>query len=134
MNPETGELLENQLTEQHCQEQLQRIKDAGTFVVMHNGKFDYEVIKCTCDIEIEPSWDTMIAAQMIDENEPKSLKEQYKLHVDSTHDKYDIEHLFKGLKYEIVPIDLFALYAGADPGMTLKLYQVPMLLLMLYHS
>lgn len=121
VNPETGELLENQLTEQHCQEQLQRIKDAGTFVVMHNGKFDYEVIKCTCGIEIEPSWDTMIAAHTINENEKMGLKWQYIDKIDPTQEKYDIESLFI-VPYKYVDPDIFALYAASDSMMTDKLY------------
>ena len=121
VNPETGEHLEWQLTEADCREQLQRIKDAGTFVVMHNGKFDYEVIKCTCDIEIEPDWDTMIGAHTINENEKMGLKWQYVDKIDPTQEKYDIESLFI-VPYKYVEPDIFALYAATDSMMTDKLY------------
>ena len=121
VNPETGERLEWQLTEADCREQLQRIKDAGTFVVMHNGKFDYEVIKCTCDIEIEPDWDTMIGAHTINENEKMNLKWQYIDKIDPTQEKYDIESLFI-VPYKYVEPDIFALYAATDSMMTDKLY------------
>ena len=121
VNPETGEHLDWQLTEEDCRVQLQRIKDAGTFVVMHNGKFDYEVIKCTCGIEIEPDWDTMIGAHTINENEKMSLKWQYINKIDPTQEKYDIEHLFT-VPYKYVDPDIFALYAATDSMMTDKLY------------
>ena len=121
VNPDTGVRLEWQLTEENCREQLQRIKDAGTFVVMHNGKFDYEVIKCTCDIEIEPDWDTMIGAHTINENEKMSLKWQYINKIDPTQEKYDIEHLFT-VPYKYVDPYIFALYAATDSMMTDKLY------------
>jgi DNA polymerase I-like protein with 3'-5' exonuclease and polymerase domains len=121
VNPETGERLEWQLTEEDCREQLQRIKDAGTFVVMHNGKFDYEVIKCTCDIEIEPDWDTMIGAHTINENERMGLKPQYISKIDPTQEKYDIDHLFT-VPYKYVDPEIFALYAATDSMMTDKLY------------
>ena len=121
VNPETGEHLAWQLTEADCREQLQRIKDAGTFVVMHNGKFDYEVIKCTCDIEIEPDWDTMIGAHTINENEKMGLKFQYVSKIDPTQEKYDIESLFI-VPYKYVDPDIFALYAATDSMMTDKLY------------
>ena len=121
VNPETGIRLEWQLTEADCREQLQRIKDAGTFVVMHNGKFDYEVIKCTCDIEIEPDWDTIIGAHTINENEKMSLKWQYIDKIDPTQEKYDIESLFI-VPYKYVDPDIFALYAATDSMMTDKLY------------
>ena len=121
VDPETGERLPWQLTEADCREQLQRFKDAGTFIVMHNGKFDYEVIKCTCDIEIVPDWDTMIGAHTIDENEKMGLKPQYISKIDPTQAKYDIEHLFI-VPYKYVDPEIFALYAATDSMMTDKLY------------
>ena len=122
VDPETGEHLDWQLTEADCKEQLQRVKDANTFVVMHNGKFDYEVIKCTCDIEIEPDWDTMIGAHLLNETELKGLKYQYTTKIDPTQDKYDIESLFT-VPYKYVDPEIFALYAATDSMMTDKLYQ-----------
>jgi DNA polymerase-1 len=129
VDPKTGERLAWQLTEADCKEQLQRIKDAGTFIVMHNGKFDYEVIKCTCDIEIEPNWDTMIGAHTINENEKMSLKWQYIDKIDPTQAKYDIEHLFI-VPYKYVDPEIFALYAATDSMMTDKLYVYQVAILM----
>ena len=128
VNPDTGEHLAWQLTEEDCREQLQRLKDAGTFIVMHNGKFDYEVIKCTWGIEIEPDWDTMIGAHTINENERMGLKFQYIDKIDPTQAKYDIEGLFI-VPYKYVDPDIFALYAATDSMMTDKLfeYQEPIL-------
>ena len=122
VNPETGEHLDWQLTEADCREQLQRIKDAGTFVVMHNGKFDYEVIKCTCGIEIEPDWDTIIGAHTINESERMGLKWQYIDKIDPTQAKYDIESLFI-VPYKYVDPEIFALYAATDSFMTDALYE-----------
>lgn len=90
-------------------------------IVMHNGKFDYEVIKCTCDIEVEPDWDTMIGAHTINENERMALKLQYIDKIDPTQAKYDIESLFT-VPYKYVDPEIFALYAGTDSMMTDKLY------------
>ena len=84
----TGNKLPNQVTEEQIKKQLERTDKM--FTIFHNASFDVEVLMTTCGYRCHVDWDTMIAAQMIDENEPKSLKEQYKLHVDSTHDKYDI--------------------------------------------
>ena len=128
VDPDTGIRLPWQLTEQDCKEQLQRFKDAGTFIVMHNGKFDYEVIKCTCDIELAPDWDTMIGAHTIDENELMGLKPQYISKIDPSQAKYDIEHLFT-VPYKYVDPAIFALYAATDSMMTdkLYLYQLPIL-------
>jgi len=121
VDPKTGERLPWQLTEEDCREQLQRILDAGIFIVMHNGKFDYEVIKCTCNIEVEPDWDTMIGAHLLNENELKGLKPQYIAKIDPTQEKYDIDHLFT-VPYKYVEPEIFALYAATDSMMTDKLY------------
>ena len=128
VDPKTGEHLAWQLTEQDCREQLQRIKNAGTFVVMHNGKFDYEVLKCTCGIEIEPDWDTIIGAHTINESERMNLKWQYINKIDPTQEKYDIESLFI-VPYKYVEPEIFALYAATDSMMTdgLYEYQLPIL-------
>jgi ribonuclease D len=80
---DTKERLSNQLNEEEVRIELSRIKEAKTYVLMHNGKFDYQVIKCTCGIEIEPNWDTLIAAKLLNENENHSLKYQYHLYVDN---------------------------------------------------
>ena len=52
-NPDTDELLPNQLTEEDCRVQLQRLLDANVFITMHNGKFDYQVIKCTTGCQVQ---------------------------------------------------------------------------------
>ena len=123
INNDTGDLLPNQLTEADCKAQLQRLLDAGTFIVMHNGKFDYKVIKCTCDIAVVPDWDTMLAAKVLDENEfSAGLKQQYISKIDPSQEKYSIDHLFENVEYAQVDPDIFALYAATDSMMTDKLY------------
>lgn len=117
----TRERLENQCTEQDLKEEFARL--TGTKIIMHHGKFDYEVIKCTCDIELSIYWDTMIAARLLNENEKASLKEQYISKIDPSIEKYSIEHLFKNLEYAIIDPELFALYAATDAYMTYKLYE-----------
>lgn len=129
INNETGELLENQLTEEQCRVEFQRILDNKVYIIMHNGKFDYEVIKCTCGIEIPPNWDTMVAARLLNENEPAALKFQYTTKIDPSQQKYDIESLFENVFYAQVDPEIFALYAATDSMMTYKLweYQQPIM-------
>ena len=117
----TNELLPSQITEEQIKEQLERCSE--TFKIFHNATFDIEVIKQTCGIKLKADWDTMVGAQLLDENEQKGLKTQYKLHIDPDQDKYDIEHLFKGLPYAIFEPELFALYAATDAWETYKLYE-----------
>lgn len=121
INRVTGEKLAWQLTEEDIAEQLLRLKD--TKIVMHNGKFDYEVFKCTCGVALDVYWDSLIGARILNENERAGLKEQYSLKVDPTAEKYSIEHLFEGIEYAVVDPDLFALYAATDSYKTYYLYE-----------
>ena len=119
---QTEKLLPNQLTEEDCRQQLQRLKDNNIFVIMHNGKFDYEVLKTTCHIELPPNWDTQVAARLLDENELAGLKSQYTTKIDPSQTKYDIESLFENVQYAVVDPEIFALYAATDSMMTYRLY------------
>ena len=123
VNSITNVKLANQLTESQIKEQLQRLIDNDVKIIMHNGKFDYEVIKCTCDIALPIYWDTMIGARILNENERAGLKEQYITKIDSSIEKYDIEHLFEKIDYAVVDPSVFALYAATDAYMTYKLYE-----------
>jgi len=127
VNIDTGELLLNQLTYEDCRAQLQRVLDNNVYILMHNGKFDYEVLKTTCSICVPPHWDTLIGARLIDENlysdKKTSLKYLYVTLIDPTQTKYDIENLFQHLPYRLVDPDLFALYAATDSFMTYKVWE-----------
>ncbi len=128
-NPGTKIRLSNQLTEEDIKVELQRVLDTQLKVIMHNGKFDYEVLKCTCDICIGPFWDTMIATRLLNENENYGLKYQYSSKIDKTQESYSIDKLFKGIQYADVKPEIFALYSAHDPYMTYKLfeYQLPLM-------
>lgn len=116
--------LDKQLTEEQIADGLRRLIDAGTFVIMHNGKFDYQVIKCTCGVEMPIDWDTMIAYKLIDENEfSVGLKQLYIKLIDPEQEKYSIDHLFEGVPYAFVDTSIFALYSATDALMTYKLYE-----------
>lgn len=126
VNYQTGERLSWQLTEEDINEQLLRILKNNVKEIYHNGKFDYQVIKCTCKVEMDIYWDTMIASKIIDENERSAkLKHQYISKIDPEQEKYDIEHLFENVEYAWVDPEIFALYAATDSFMTdeLHLYQ-----------
>ena len=116
-----GERLSWQLTELCIKEQLKRCSDL--FKVFHNAVFDIEVIKQTCGIKLYADWDTQVGAVLLNENEKKGLKVQYKLHIDPEQEKYSIEHLFGKLPYAIFDPKLFALYAATDAYETYRLYE-----------
>ena len=118
-----GDRLENQITEAQIKVQLQRLLDDNVKMLFHNAAFDIGVIMSTCGIRLKAYWDTSICAKILNELEQKSLKIQYRLHIDPTQEKYDIEHLFKKMPYSIFDPELFALYAATDSFMTWKLYE-----------
>lgn len=121
INRYTGERLGWQLTEEDVREQFARL--TNTNIIMHNGKFDYQVIKCTCGIALKVYWDTLIGARILNEDELAGLKTQYIQKIDSSIQKYDIEHLFANVEYAVVDPNLFALYAATDAFMTYRLYE-----------
>lgn len=117
----TDERLPWQLTEQDIYEEFSRLVNVK--IIMHNGKFDYKVIKCTTGLQLKVYWDTLIGVRILNENEKQAnLKSQYIQKVDPSIEKYDIEHLFKDIEYAIVPPEVFALYAATDAYMTYQLY------------
>lgn len=118
----TGQRFDWQLTEKDIYEEFERLADVP--IIMHNGKFDYQVIKCTTHNKLKVYWDTMIASRIIDENEKSAgLKQQYISKIDSSIEKYSIDHLFEDVEYLDVPPELFALYAATDAFMTYELYK-----------
>ena len=123
VDPDTNIRLSNQLNEQDVIYELKRLIAANVKLIMHNGKFDYQVVHCTCGVDLPIYWDTYVAARLLDENEPSAgLKQQYIDKIDSTQQKYDIEHLFENVEYAQVAPHIFALYAATDALMTYELY------------
>lgn len=120
--PGTEIKLENQVTEEQAMICLKRAVDAGTKFIYHNGKFDIRVCKNTLGFYLPIYWDTMLAAQVLDENERAGLKLQFKNHIDPTIGSYNIEKLFTGIPYAWVDPEVFALYAAIDAYDTYKLY------------
>ena len=123
INRETNELLKNQLTCEQIRNELQRLIDNNVKCIYHNASFDIEVIYSNCDIMLPVYWDTLAGAKLLNENELAGLKAQYRLHIDPDQEKYDIEHLFKGLSYGIFSPELFSLYAATDTLITYRLYE-----------
>ena len=124
VNYETMEKLPDQCTEEDIREEMQKVNDSKILRIFHNGKFDYEVIKCTCGIEVDPDWDTMVCQRLLNENEKAGLKALYRTKIDPTQEKYDIENLFEHLSYLVVDPEIFAYYAATDSLMTYKIYEL----------
>lgn len=116
-------LLKDQVSFDCIIESFKMLKQANTKLIYHNGKFDMRVCHNTTGVWLPIYWDTMIAQQLLDENELAKLKNQYRVHVDPTIDSYNIEKLFTGLPYAWIDPDVFALYQAIDAYDTYKLYK-----------
>lgn len=93
--------------------------------VLHNAKFDLHFFSRYSFPLQSKLFDTLVAAQLLDENRRNGLKSLTSL-VDETHSKY--ENLAEYRQFEkdsplAVPLDKFADYAIKDVVVTLKLYE-----------
>lgn len=122
-DPATKNRLTNQLTETEIKNELIRLKDNNVIIIMHNSKFDFEVIKTTCKVELDINWDTMVAAQILNENRELGLKKLYVKECDPTQADYKLDELTKGVCYADLDPKIFALYAAHDSEMTYELYK-----------
>ncbi len=119
----TDVLLENQVSESAIKEFLAKIAESGVKILMHNGKFDKRVTINTTGVDLPLYWDTMLAAQLINENDKAALKSQYSQNIDPTTATYKIEKLFRGMPYAWLPVELFGIYAAIDAYITYKLFE-----------
>lgn len=119
----SNELLEDQVSLDCIKNAFDKLKKSNIKIIYHNGKFDIRVCYNVTGVYLPIWWDTMIAAQLLNENELARLKYQYKLHVDPTIGTYNIEKLFTGLPYAWIDPEVFALYAAIDAYDTYILQQ-----------
>lgn len=93
--------------------------------VYHNAKFDLGVLRTFFGYPMpKPYWDTMLAAYLFDQDEEHSLKFQYNKYIateDEGVNRFDT--LFKGITFDVVPLDVATIYAGKDAFMTLELFE-----------
>lgn len=118
--------LKNQISPAFMTKMLQRIVDSGIPIVYHNSKFDLKSMYWRLGVKMnEPEWDTYLAAMLLNENEPHSLK---KLHSKYVRNKENAEvakfnDLFKGIPFSLIPLDVAYMYAAYDPLQTYELYE-----------
>ena len=92
--------------------------------VYHNAKFDLGVLRTFFGYPVpDPYWDTMLAANLFDQDEAHGLKALYNEYIaveDEGINRFDT--LFKGITFDYVPMDVATIYAGKDALMTYELY------------
>lgn len=109
----------NQVSIEKLAEKVEKFK--GLFCIYHNAKFDVNVIDTNLGIRLPISWDTMIGAKVLNENDlSASLKSVYVKYVEPAQPTYNISNLFQENK--TAPVEDFTLYSAIDSYDTYKVY------------
>lgn len=122
----TGIEVDNQLSESVIREGLQQLVDNFVKIIMHHAKFDIRVIKNHIGILLECYFDTQLAANCLNENEPHKLKILHPKYVLNSTDKSDIatfDTLFEGVTFDKIPIKTGYIYGARDSVITYELYE-----------
>lgn len=123
----TGQKVANQIAIEIVKNALERLRIAGTKIVMFNAVFDCRVIKNTVGVLLKCYWDCSVASRCMNENEPKGFKGLKKLHqkyvLGGKEDAFKYDDLFEGLCFNIIPIRVGSLYAAHDAKITLEFYE-----------
>ena len=119
----TGVEVNNQLKEPIIKKYFSLLEPNNVKVIMHNASFDLKVFANLVGLRLNCYWDTMIASNLLNENEPHGLKVLHDKYCGDNTGVYSITNLFEGMVFTHVPIKLGYLYAARDAKMTYELYQ-----------
>lgn len=121
----TGVKVDRQISRKDFADQLKRLRDNDVKVVYHNAKFDFRMFRNNFGVDLNISWDTMIGAFMLNENERIGLKYVWEMYCGegNTELSMNFDDMFKDLDFRYVPIDTATLYAGMDPKKTWDVYE-----------
>ena len=119
----TGEKVQNQLSEEIIKKYFSLLEDNNVKIIMHNASFDLKVFVNMVGLHLTCYWDTLVAANLLNENEPHGLKVLHDKYCGDETGVYSITNMFDGLVFTYVPIKLGYLYAARDAKMTYELYK-----------
>ena len=121
----TGIKIENQLPAHLIQEQLNRMNEHNTKIIMFNAPFDIRVIRNHVGSYLTCYWDCYLGTRLLNENEDsnvlKVVHQKYCGDPDGTAAKFS--DIFKGISFALVPINIAYLYAAHDAKITFELYE-----------
>ena len=122
----THNRMKNQIDKKVMRFQLNRLVRKKIKWIAHNSKFDWNVVYWQVGVRLNPVyWDTLVAGNLLNENEPHSLKILHAKYVQPDEDKRvaKFNELFKGVQFPLIPPDVAYMYAANDPIMTYELYE-----------
>lgn len=111
------ERLQNQLTEEEVKRCLEKLTAK---IIYHNAQFDIRVIKHQVGIILKAWWDTLIAGQLLNENEPHGLKYLHGKYISHSEEK-TFNDLFGNVLFKYIPIEYAYLYGAHDAIDTFEL-------------
>lgn len=93
--------------------------------IYYNAKFDCHFLYWNLGYIDTPYWDTHVGACMLDENEPKGLKNLWTKYCgeEDTPKAQSFNKLFKNIDFREVPPDVAYMYGANDPIITFELYE-----------
>lgn len=104
---------------------LPYLQDQELRCINHNIKFDNKKLAWDWkQVIVNIYWDTQIAGNVLNENEPHKLKPMYNKYI--LHGKgsgEDYKDLFDGIPFNYVPIDIATVYGANDGFKTYALYK-----------
>ena len=123
----TNERFKGQIEKRLIVEQIQRIKESKTKLIMHNGKFDVRFTRHQLGVDLASSlyWDTQVAAYLLNETESHKLKTLWNKYPAVIKDELDLDFrsLFGDISFALVPLQTAYVYAARDPLLTYELYK-----------
>ena len=114
----SDERLPNQLTEEEVKRCLEKLTAK---IIYHNAQFDIRVIIHQVGVRLSVWWDTLIAGQLLNENEPHGLKPLHGKYISHTDEKTFSDLFGKNFPFKYVPIEFAYLYGAHDAIDTFEL-------------
>ena len=116
----------DQMSEEQVRDiMLPYLQDQELRCINHNIKFDNKKLAWDWkQVIVNIYWDTQIAGNVLNENEPHKLKPMYNKYI--LHGKgsgEDYKDLFDGIPFNYVPIDIATVYGANDGFKTYALYK-----------
>lgn len=111
------ERLQNQLAAEKVKKCLEKLTAK---IIYHNAQFDIRVIKHQVGIILKAWWDTLIAGQLLNENEPHGLKYLHGKYISHSEEK-TFNDLFGNVLFKYIPIEYAYLYGAHDAIDTFEL-------------
>ena len=122
----TNQPIKQNVDKELMRQIIQEWEDKGVKFILHNSKFDMHILWWMIGVKITPYWDTLIASNLLNENEPHGLKvlwQKYCVGEDEDTKVASFNSLFNGIEFNKIPPEVGYMYASFDPIMTYELYK-----------